>query len=206
MMTRFHMQASFDLVRAIERLLIAGKLDDARRLAGSLAVEADTPGLEPWSKQVALVRMRAAAVASASTIDAACRLEARLDEACAQCHVDASAEPEFASVPRVPADDPSVPARMARHRWAVDRLWEGMVGNSDEPWRSGLDVLAATPLPPSALGANRVDLGRELQRLADEARHAVTGGLEERGRRYGEILVACAACHTAPAVPGPRRP
>ena len=196
MMTRFHMHASFDLVRAIERLLIAGKLDEARGLAGALAVESDTPGLEPWSTQVALVRTRAAAVASAPTLEAACRLEARLDEACAHCHTDAGAEPEFASMPTLPADADTVVARMSRHRWAADRVWEGMVGNADEPWRSGLEILAATPLPSATVGARRIELGRELQRRAEDARQGVT--TEQRGRLYGEILVACVACHTAP--------
>lgn len=32
---------------------------------------------------------------------------------------------------------------MARHLWATDRLWEGMVGGDDDAWRDGLDVLAA---------------------------------------------------------------
>ena len=68
MITRYHMRASYDLVRAIERLLIAGKLDEARALARSLAAEVDAPGLEPWARQVALVRTRAAAVAAATSL------------------------------------------------------------------------------------------------------------------------------------------
>src|ERR1700733_2329234 len=112
MMTRFHMHASFDTVRGIERLLIRGKLDDARYFARLLATEPDVPGLAPWAKEIALVRERAAAVATASGIEEACRREAKLAEACAQCHADAGAQAEFRSPPVIPVDQPSIVARM----------------------------------------------------------------------------------------------
>lgn len=195
MMMRFHMHSSFDTVRGIERLLIRGKLDDARYFASSLASEADIPGLSPWAKQVALVRERAAAVAAAVGIDDACRREAKLAEACASCHADAGAAPEFQPPPSVPADQPTIAARMARHQWAADRIWEGMVGDADDAWRAGLDVLAATPLAWPELGSDRAALARHLQQLAEEARHPAKADRDERTRLYGEILVACAACH-----------
>jgi hypothetical protein len=113
MRMRFHMHASFDAVRGIERLLIRGKLDDARYFARSLATEPGAPGLAPWAQQIALVRERAAAVATAPGIDEACRREARLAEACARCHADASAGPEFQPPPALPADQQTVAARMA---------------------------------------------------------------------------------------------
>jgi cytochrome c553 len=199
MMTRLHMHASFDTARAIERLLIRSKLDDAQYFAKSLASEPDVPGLEPWAKQIALVRERAAAVATAPGIDDACRREAQLAAACAGCHADAGAEPEFRSPPALPADAQTVAARMARHQWAADRIWEGMVGASDEPWRAGLDVLAVTPLAFPKIDSARVGLALRLQQLADQARHPTSNDLAERARLYGEILVTCAACHSLAA-------
>ena len=197
-MVRFHMHASFDTVRSIERLLIRGKLDDARFFARSLSVEPDLPGMSPWAQQITLVRQRAAAVAEAPGIDEAGRREAKLAQACASCHADAGAQPEFRPPPPAPADQPTVAARMARHVWATDRLWEGMVGDVDEPWAAGLDVIAATPLPWPDLGADRAGLARQLQQLANQARHAAPKDLDERARSYGEILVTCAACHATP--------
>jgi hypothetical protein len=197
MMTRFHMHASFDTVRGIERLLIRGKLDDARYFAQVLATAPDAPGLAPWASQIALVRQRAAAVAAAPGIDEACRREAQLAAACASCHADASAAPEFQPPPTLPADQPTVAARMARHQWAADRIWEGMVGEADDAWRAGLDVLAAAPLSWPTLGSDRAGLARRLQQLADQARHPARSDLAERTRLYGELLVTCAACHTA---------
>ena len=197
MMMRFHMHGSFDTVRGIERLLIRGKLDDARYFARLLATEPEVPGLAPWAKQIAVVRDRAAVVAAAPGIDEACRRVARLAAACASCHADASAQPEFQPPPALPADQPFITARMARHQWAADRIWEGMVGDAGDAWRAGLDVLAEAPLPWPTLAGDRAGLARRLQQLADQARRAAKDDLDERARRYGEILVTCAACHAS---------
>jgi cytochrome c553 len=200
MMARFHMHENFGLLRAIELELIHGKLEDGKLLARSIAEAPDEPGLQPFAKRIAAVRDAAAALAAAPSIDEGLRREARLGAACADCHVDAGVLPEFANPPRLPADDNSVKARMARHRWASDRLWEGLVGNADESWRAGLDVLAATPLPWTAADADRQALAKRLQQLADEARKTqATDQLRDRSRAYGEILTTCAGCHTTKA-------
>jgi len=83
MMVRFHMHGSLDLLRAIERLLIRGKLDESRTFARMIAEAPFEPDLGPWAAQAAIVRERASAVASAPGLDEACRREARLAEACA---------------------------------------------------------------------------------------------------------------------------
>ena len=195
MMVRFHMHQSFDLLRAIEKLLLRGNLEDARAFARAIADAPDEPGLAPWAKQATLVRERAAALADASTVEEACRREARLAEACAGCHADAGAVPELRSPGRPPPDHPTLDARMARHVWAAGRLWEGIVVGNASSWRDGLDVLAATPLP--ATRANHAALGRQLQQLADQARQRRhTDTATDRARAYGEILATCAGCHT----------
>jgi len=196
MMVRFHMHENFDLLRAIEKLLVRGKLDEVRLLARGIAEAPDEPGMAAWAKQATLVRERAAALATAPDAGEACRREARLAVACAGCHVDAGASPEFRSPGQVPPDRPTIEARMTRHLWATDRLWEGIVGPSDEAWRQGLDVLAATPLS----SVQDVDGGfaRRLQRLADRARvQQATATANDRAHSYGEILTTCTGCHTA---------
>jgi len=197
MMLRFHMHENFDLVRAIERLLIRGKLDEAKRFASSIAEAPDEPGLGSMTAHAIVVRDRAAALARAPTVDEACRLEAKLAAACAGCHVDAGMTPQLREFPPAPVDRPTVDARMARHRWAADRMWEGIIGGADEPWRAGLDVLAAAPLDGKEISAARVPFGRELKRLVDEARRRKrTDSLVDRATAYGEILATCAGCHT----------
>jgi hypothetical protein len=192
MMIRFHMHENFDLLRAIERLVIRGKLDDARRFATALAEAPDEPGLSAWATHTTAVRERAAALARAPTTDEACRREARLAAACAGCHVETGVTPEFRTHPQPPPDEPTIAARMARHRWAADRLWEGVVGGAEEPWKAGLDILAATPLDWKSIAPERAPFGKELQRRADQARRGKT---IDTGA-YGEILATCAGCHT----------
>lgn len=189
-MVRFHMYRSYDLSRAIERQLVRGDLDGARSLARSIASAPDLPALDAWARQTALVRDRAAALAAAPGVDEACRRAARVSEACATCHAATHATALFEVFPAAPPDQPTVEARMALHRWAIDRVWEGVVGNADKPWRAGLDVLAVTPLPFSTLKDDRAALASGLQRLADRARRD-----PNRAQNYGEILVTCAACH-----------
>jgi cytochrome c553 len=192
MLVRFHMHENFGLLRAIELLLVRGKLDDARPMARAIAEAPDEPGLEPFAARIADVRAQAAALAQASTTADALRVEARLAQRCAACHADASALPEFAEPPRTPPDTGSVAARMARHRWATDRLWEGVVGDSAESWRAGLEVLSAAPLPAAELGGERAAVAQRLRELADRSRQS-----DNRARDYGEILTMCAACHAS---------
>jgi len=202
MLVRFHMHENFDLLRAIEKLLIHGKLDDAKSLAAAIAEAPDEPGLGAWNAQAVRVREAAAQLSRAVDIAAACRLEAELAGACASCHDAAGARPEFTWPGRTPADDGTVEKRMARHVWATDRMWEGVVGASDESWRAGLAVLAEAPLAGTKTTPERITHARTLQRLAagalsDQLATSVAG----RTRVYGELLTSCASCHAAPPPP-----
>jgi cytochrome c553 len=206
MIVRFHMHENFDLLRAIEKLLIRGRLEEARAFARAIADAPDEPGLGVWSPHAALVRERAAKLATARGVDEACRGAAQLANACAGCHGESGASPEFRSPGQIPPDRPTIEARMARHLWATDRLWEGIVGGADDAWRAGLDVLSTTPLPASELSGEQSTLGRKLQRIADQARsRRATDTAQDRARSYGEILVTCSGCHAAaPAASRPR--
>jgi cytochrome c553 len=190
------MHENFDLLRAIEKLLVRGNLDDARALARGMAEAPDEPGLSQFAAQAALVRARAATLARATRLDEACRAEARVADACAGCHVAASAAPRFNPPARVPQDAPTIEARMTRHLWATDRLWEGLVGGDDESWQAGLAILAASPSPEMQTTPERAKLARRMQQLADSARRGdrtdAPGG---RATSYGEILMTCASCH-----------
>ena len=194
MLVRFHMHENFGLVRAIERLLLRGKLDEARELAHGIAIAPEEPGMTAWAAQATRVRERAAALASAKTLDEALVADAKLASECASCHVASGVMPEFGSPPALPPDRPTVEARMTRHLWASERLWEGLVGGADDSWRAGLDVLALAPLPASQVGPDRAVFARNLQRLAETARKLRTN---DHSAAYAEILSTCVTCHTA---------
>lgn len=202
---RLHMHGNFDLLRAIERLLIRGKLEDAARLATAIAEVPDAPAHGSYAAHAVLVRDRAAAVARATTVDQACRLEAKLAAACGACHLETGGVPALRAFPPAPADQPTLAARMARHRWAANRLWEGVVIGAVEPWNAGLDVLAATPIDWGERARERAPLGLALQRLAVNARK-LGASIDGRATAYGELLATCAACHTLPPASPPKAP
>jgi len=88
---------------------------------------------------------------------------------------------------------------MARHRWATERIREGMIGDADDAWRAGFEILAAAPLSWPQPRPDQDALARRLQQLASQALHAARGDRAERTRLYGETLIVCAACHAQPA-------
>lgn len=201
MIVRFHMHENFDLLRAIEKLLLRGRLDDAKALAQAIAEAPDEPGLGALAPHAIRVRDQAANLARAPTVDEACRREARLAVACAGCHVETGVMPALSSLPPIPPDRNTIEARMARHLWATDRLWEAVVGGGNEPWVNGLDVLSATPFPFRAALDDRAGLAKQLQQVASAARkRSSKDDLTERGRVYGQILTICATCHTSSTI------
>ena len=201
-MVRFHMQRHFDDLRVIEQHLLAGHLTDAKTLAFLLTKPAPDRGMSRWGTDINAVGEAARELGESPSIDEALRREVRVAEACAWCHLRLQTQPVFAAAPAVVADDGTPAARMARHRWATDRLWEGLVAPSSSSWRSGLDVLAVTPLTFAPV-SDAAALGAQLQQLARSARTKLRDGsetLDDRSRFYGEMLVTCAACHTSMAV------
>jgi hypothetical protein len=197
--TRMRMQAHFEDLRAMERLLLRGDLDRVRERATEIVFDRGDSELPVWAPYIARMREAAAALAQAENLSAACRAETRLARECASCHEASGAMPTF-NVPPAPVDEPTLAARMARHQWAADRLWEGLVGLSDEAWRDGLGVLATAPLPASALSDDPARVkqvaryARELQRTARRAVPARTPST--RAAVYAELLVVCSACHS----------
>lgn len=190
------MRMHFDDLQMVERLLVAGKLDEGRSLAYLLARPSSDAGLAPWDAHARRVSEAALELTRTATIDTALRQLARVAVECGGCHVAARTTPAFPSRP-LPPDRPTPEARMARHAWAADRLWTGVVTADDVRWRSGLTVLAETPLPAAVLPDHR-SVGAALQAYAREqldARGATL--LEDHGHAYGEVLVLCARCHAA---------
>jgi cytochrome c553 len=192
MMLRFHMYQNFDLLRAIERLLVKGKLEEAKSFANSIAQAPEIPAHGSWTSHVIEVRDRAAVLGRATTLTDAVHKVARLGAACGNCHGDVGVSPQFRNPPRLSPDQSTIEARMVRHRWAADRIWEGIVGNEDSAWNEGLTAFATTPIDDPS---DRVGLGRRLQRLADQARRPGPGRMTDRATTYGEILELCVSCH-----------
>ncbi len=193
--TKYHMRQHFNDLRTIERMLVSGKLDDAKLLAYMIAKPSSAM---PHGSEAAEVVTAAGGLSNARTLEEAAYAEVRVATACAQCHLATMSGPVFRTPSKAPADRPTVPAQMARHQWAVDRLWEGIVGGSDEHWRAGLYVLATSSLQSFESGSPAI--AKHLQRLARIAldrRPKLT--LVQRQDIYAELLITCAGCHSSRA-------
>lgn len=196
---KFHMRRGVDDLKEVQRLLVAGKLEDAKTRAFLLTKPVKDPGLEQYFGLSSQLADAAQALVEAPDLNEALRREARVALACANCHASVQKLVVFPPPPAMP------PGLLTRHQWAADRLWEGMIAGSLVPWRAGLEVLAKSPMPPSTQPragklADRMHLVATdaLIHLEDQSET-----LEGRAKAYGEILVTCAGCHATPQ-PGPR--
>jgi cytochrome c553 len=188
-MVAAHMRDHFDDLRTIERMLIAGKLEDAKARAFLLTPASDR-GLARWEVQRRRMTEAAKALRTAPSIDTAIEREARVAAACAGCHLAAQELPALPAAPALPPDDGTRQTRMARHQWAVDRLWEGMIVPADKPWRDGLAVLADTPLPADGSRTAAVQLQRRARAELD-----APVAIDKRAAVYHRLLVTCTDCH-----------
>jgi len=84
---------------------------------------------------------------------------------------------------------------MTSHQWAAARLWEGLIGNSNELWVAGATSLAGANIPITAeSGALGIaDDAARTKLLA--ARASKLGDRSDRAAIYGDLLATCAHCH-----------
>jgi mono/diheme cytochrome c family protein len=193
---QFHMRLHASDLRQLERHLLAGRLTDAASFARSLIGRIEDPGLVRWQDGARRVAVEAVEVIYAPDVETALRQAPRIAAACAQCHAASLGRPIFEAAPPAPVDDHALRARMARHVWATDRLWEGIIGPADDRWTQGLQVLADTPLTFSPRSDAPL-LATQLQRQARAQLATPAIGVDARAAAYGELLVTCGACHAS---------
>ncbi len=177
---RTAMRSHYGDLREIERLLRAGKLAEAKALAYWLTQPIEDSRITPYPHEMARVTAAAQELMAAPSYEAAARSEARVAVACGGCHARAGATAAFEHDTIAPRDMGTFASRLARHKWAYARVWDGIVGASDLQWRAGLEVY-------------QVD-------IAGYRVHAIaTRGLEnpraDRAQLYGDLLVSCQTCH-----------
>jgi len=202
-----HMTEHFAVVSELQRAIARGHLEEAKSHARWL-VGHEEKLLAEWQPFVDEMRAAARDVASAPDLPTAGGLAARLGRACSRCHEARAAVVTFAWEP-VPDEAPSLQIQMKRHQWAAARLWEGLVGPSDEMWTQGTAVLTTAKLDAFAAtgGTPRGDVGALAAKVRDLAKRAAT--VTEQDKRqalYGELLSTCAGCHQLvrpQPVPGP---
>jgi hypothetical protein len=187
-----HMQRHFADVTAVQMAVIAGDLaalrEPAEWLAGHEAVEG-LPG--EWAPYVAAMQAAAQRAADAGTITAAAAATGEMGLACGGCHRALDEGGQFTYVD--PPEEPGTVGHMQRHKWAVDRMWEGLIAASDTEWMMGVDGLAEAALRPAGAAEDLAELAERVHALGAQAGEVA----DVRGRAlvYGQILATCADCH-----------
>ncbi len=190
-----HMQEHFAKVSAVKTAVIAGDFESAREPAEWLA-EHDAYEALPgdWEPHVAALQEAAQRVAGASDLATAAVATADMGKACGTCHQALNEGAQF-TVVSVPTEDSGVVAHMLRHEWAAQRLWEGLIGPSDEAWTRGAETLDELPLRPQGAAPEVTEWANTVHAVGEAAMQAAD--LDTRAQLYGELLGSCAQCHRA---------
>jgi len=197
-----HMQDYLTYMAIIRSSITMGLLDSARQPANWLAtheIHPDSPdSSEPY---VEFMRSSARQIESAEDLETAASAVSMMAQNCGNCHSASYVTVEF-GYDQLPSAWSDSETHMQRHQWAIDRLWEGLIGPSDAAWERGTAMLAEDALHVDELSiqvpaAEAEDLQKMAQEVHELGRAAV--GLTsptDRGRVSGRILSLCADCHT----------
>jgi cytochrome c553 len=184
----------------IQTGVVQGDLEKARQAAHWLLEQKDAMIVPPEGAEHQQAMLTAAArIMEATELRAAATQTGHLAGGCGSCHQAVDAGPRFVMGNTAP-NGTSQEAQMIRHLWAADRMWEGLVGPSDEAWRAGAEAMAETQpvlarvFRASASMAEPEGFLREINLLANEATAATT--LAGRADVYGRLLTTCNRCHT----------
>jgi cytochrome c553 len=189
--------------------------DEDARLARDAAVRGDVAGLRKASARLASRlpvaglpadwmphqdAVKAAALRASEAQDLATGALAlgELGQACSGCHAASGRGPGPSDTPPPPAGE-DVEAVMARHLWASDHLWRGMIRPDQGELDAALAMLGDQGVPGlEGKAANELDAGvRRLVKAVGAATDA------DRGQRYGELMATCGACHLLVGSGGP---
>ncbi len=190
---RAHYRAGAEILSA----LVTGKLDLVHAAAVRL-MSVETQAKPGWEPYLAELRAASEQLEHAVSIPGAAAPAAKVARACGSCHQALDVHPRLPLSPPPmtrPVRDDDLARSMDHHSWAADRLWDGLVGPSDERWQQGATALAAARFTPPSEGL-RADLDAIATRHFELARAAgAITGLEARTDQFARLLATCTGCH-----------
>jgi cytochrome c553 len=193
---RGHFARAGDLYTAVA----TGDLAAARVQAEAIRQEETGAGMASRAKAyIEQLNAFADLAARAPDVTTAASAAANVGATCGACHRAMKQGPRYQAIAEPPTATAPVSARMIRHRWAADRLWEGLIGPSDTAWAAGAGALIDAPLytdaltrevaqyePVTALAWTVHDIGARARMETDAA---------ARAQLFGQLLGTCARCH-----------
>ena len=201
--TQAHMFAHYDRAGEVHDALVRGELNRAKQAAEWIATHQEPrafPGNHPELETE--MQGRATQVSRSGEVEEAARAAAQLGRTCGDCHRLNEVSPRFL-IGTAPPGGTGPEAEMARHVWAAERMWEGLVGPGDRAWRSGAEALRSGWLDPQQVVSNPEDRPRirelvgKVYEMGMEAES--TTDSEARAELYGEFLTTCNECHVLTA-------
>ena len=194
-----HMQQHLQQITRIQSAVIRGDLDGLRRPATWLQQHEPSPEASILFVPFILsMRGHASDILDAQDVRTAAADVSTIATDCANCHIASEVDLDFGNSAEPPAWS-DMESHMQRHQWAVDRLWEGLIGPSDASWSRGIRMLAEAPLhgTEAAWDEAAVDGDQMARRVHELGREAATALLPHaRAEIYGEMIGVCADCHT----------
>lgn len=183
----------------IKQAVIDGDLDAVAEPARWLAEDLDAESLpKPWKPYLDAMQASAKKAGEAEDLPTAALAAGELVGACADCHATTGKGPTFGEPGKVPQGEDTT-ARMLRHQWAADRMWEGIVSNSETHWKLGTHAISEKPPEPCPIPGDDIlpkdilDLREKIYELGPKAAEAKDR--TTRTKLYGEYLQTCAGCH-----------
>jgi cytochrome c556 len=189
-----HMGEHYAKATQVQTAVINADLGAAKEAAAWLAGHT----VDDAFPENALDEMRFAAqeVVDADNIHTAAKAVGLIGAACGHCHQLMSIKPDLKSSIDYRLGD-TLPERMSRHLWAADRMWAGLITNSDQAWKEGAEMLLEAPLKGEDVTGDTeaaIDyIGALIRDLAIRARAA--SKREQRAELYGEFVARCSSCH-----------
>ena len=197
-----HMHDHLTYITTIKAFIIMGRLEGVRQPANWLATHETLPSLpSSYEPFVDFMRSSARQVEKSEDLETAATAVSLMAQNCGNCHRASHVDVEF-GYDSLPAQWSDSQTHMQRHQWAMDRLWEGLIGPSDAAWTRGTAELSEEPLHAAELSVSvTASEARELESIAREVHELGAAGvgltsLNDRSQVYGRILGLCADCHT----------
>lgn len=193
----------FDGARELRTAAIFGRAEQAQAAAVELRRENPLADAPPASDRYYNAFFESVAdLVGAQPPDALAQGAARVALRCGECHTARGLGPTFAL--GGPRDADNLREHMIVHSWASSRMWESLLGASDESWRAGAQALIDQRMG-AALYDGRVpdpdaatELSNEMYAIGQRA--LGVSDAPGRARVLGDLWATCARCHALAGV------
>lgn len=194
------MKHHFKHAKDLKDAIVIGKLDTVREVAGWL-IDSNKVQAHPleWRTETAQLMAWGEAAATATDIDDAALAVSGLSASCGSCHSARGANLHI----QIPQEPGPASSQMQHYRFAIDRMWEGLVAPSQLHWTYGATLYASSltcPMPDDS--SAQADVApfhaiacNSVLALAATAKAASTP--DARVHAFADVVRFCAGCHEA---------